>query len=211
MLRQEQFEISKRDKEKKMKRRFFTIASRPIEAENETKAFEVFMGELKENGTDNADMFRPCEIIVSEKKTTEEEKFFKMLNAKKEDYVDLRACFEGTLVEHGWTKVEYRDWNTLKRGGVEIVTRDTDFEVGSGIFQSRCDYDGLELDEDHFTLNGIRCSYEGWNNLPEEVLSDSVSKDELRQWIADERELRGGAEAAEIVLGHCEENWELKE
>jgi len=194
-----------------MKRRFFMIASRPIEAENEEKALDIFMEELKANGVEDREQFRSCEIKVGEYKPTKEEKFMKMLKATKEDYAEIRACFENTLVDRGWTKTEYRDWNVLKRDGVEIMTRDKDFDVGSGIFQSRCLYDDLDLDGDYFTLNNMHCDYDGWKKLPEETLPDYISKDELRQWIADERELREGEEGAEIVLGHCEENWSLKE
>ena len=194
-----------------MKRRFFMIASRPIEAENEEKALDIFMEELKGNGVEDREQFRSCEIKVGEYKQTKEEKFMKMLKATKEDYAEIRACFENTLVDRGWTKTEYRDWNVLKKAGVEIITRDIDFDVGSGIFQSRCCYEDLDLDGDYFTLNDMHCDYGGWEKLPEETLSNSVSKDELRQWIADERELREGEEGAEIVLGHCEENWSLKE
>ncbi len=194
-----------------MKRRFFTIASRPIEAENNEKAMDIFMEELKMNGVEDREQFRSCEIVVKPVFKSQEEKLMNMIMAEEDTYAEIRAELENTLVEHGWTKVEYRDWNILKKDGVEVTTRTKDFDIASGIFQSRCDYDGLELEENGFHYNDINCWYDGWKRLPEETLSDTVSKDELRQWIADERELREGEEGAEIVLGHCEENWSLKE
>lgn len=194
-----------------MKNNFFVVASSPIMAEDGMKALDTFIEQLKENGIEDKEQFRVCPITLKPVFKSKEEKLLNMIMADEDEFAEIRAEFEKTLVEHGWKKVEYRDWNILKKDGVEITTRSKDFDIASGVFQSRCDYDGLELEEDCFHYNDINCWYDGWERLPEEVLSDSVSKDELRQWIADERELREGAEGAEIVLGHCEENWSLKE
>ncbi len=146
------------------------------------------------------------------------EKLRNIIFADKEVVKAKREAFIKRLEEGGFAKYEYRDWTTMKKGDTELILREEEFEISSGIAQSRCDYSDVELPEDRpndFYIGTLLCECNVEAKKVEGI--DTVPKEDLIRWMEGEKE---GIEESDIpydketldrVLGHFEEEFDLLE
>lgn len=147
------------------------------------------------------------------------EKLRDIIFADKEVVKAKREAFIKRLEEGGFEKYEYRDWTTMKKGDTELILREEEFEISSGVAQSRCDYSDVELPEDRpndFYIGSLLCECDVKESVRNEE-ADTVSKKDLVRWMNGEKE---GIEESDIpydketfdrVLGHFEEEFDLLE
>ncbi len=149
------------------------------------------------------------------------EKLRNIIFADKEVVKAKREAFIKRLEEGGFGKYEYRDWTTMKKGDIELTLREEEFEISSGIAQSRCDYSDVELPEDRpndFYIGNLLCECDVKKEYKKDPIGTvTVSKEDLIRWMEGEREgieesdIPYDKETLERVLGHFEEEFDLLE
>ncbi len=138
--------------------------------------------------------------LSKNKEKSAEQKFLDMVFANNEEHEEKRKALEERLVENGWEKYEYGDWTIIKKGKMEFTLRDSDFDIACGIFQSRCDYDNVQILEkkEVIKIGGVRCHLDAEDcEISPLPRGEELSKKNLREWlesIKEEREADGASE-----------------